>query len=67
LSNEQKIKIIGGQSFDDGNVSWAGYSGQDGINSVNNQAYVSGFSTAAAVGMTWNPDLAEAQYKALGK
>ncbi|KAK6214287.1 hypothetical protein LQW54_004513 [Pestalotiopsis sp. IQ-011] len=67
LSNEQKIKIIGGQTFDDGNISWAGYSGQDGINSVNNQAYVSGFSTAAAVGMTWNPDLAEAQYKALGE
>lgn len=67
LTNSQKIKIINGQSFTTGNVSWAGYAGKDGINGVNNQAYVSGFPTAAAVGMTWNPDLAESQYHALGK
>jgi hypothetical protein len=67
LTNVQKIKIITGQSFTSGNVSWNGYATADGVNGVNNHAYVSGFSTAAAVGMTWNPDLAQAQYVALGK
>lgn len=66
LNNSQKIKIITGQGFSTGNVTWAGYAGKDGVDGVNNQAFVSGFSTAAAVGMTWNPDLAEAHYKALG-
>ncbi|KAI1841035.1 hypothetical protein JX266_012754 [Neoarthrinium moseri] len=67
LTNAQKVKIINGHSFTAGNISWAGYAGKDGIDGVNNQAYVSGFSTAAAVGMTWNPDLAEAHYLALGE
>lgn len=59
--------MITNRNFDTGNISWSGYEGCDGVDGVNNQAYVSGFSTAGAVGMTWNPDLAQAQYQALGK
>jgi beta-glucosidase-like glycosyl hydrolase len=67
LTNVQKIQVITNQKFSTGNLTWNGYEGCDGVDGVNNQAFVSGFSTAAAVGMTWNAELAQAQYQALGK
>ncbi|ETS72904.1 hypothetical protein PFICI_15296 [Pestalotiopsis fici W106-1] len=65
LTNEQKVQIITGQSFE-GNQSWAAYQKKDGVVGVNMQLFVSAFSMINAATMTWNPDLVEAQFRATG-
>ncbi|KAK9425439.1 hypothetical protein SUNI508_12973 [Seiridium unicorne] len=67
LTNEQKAKIIVGQSFTSDEASWTPLSSKDGVSGVNMALFVSGFPQINAAAMTWNPDLMEAQLKATGE
>jgi beta-glucosidase len=66
LTNEQKIRVIGGQSVVSGNTTWNGLVTGDGGAGDNMQFYVSAFSMPSATTMTWNKSLIEAQFRATG-
>lgn len=66
LSNTQKIAIITGQSVS-GNVTWNKLEAKDGAAGINNQFYVSGFSMPNALITTWNKDLFETHFNAIGQ
>jgi beta-glucosidase len=66
LTNDQKVQVITGQSFA-GNVTWTAMRTGDGGNGINMKFFVTGFSAASALGMTWNSDLFAAQYQAIGE
>ncbi|OLN85832.1 putative beta-glucosidase D [Colletotrichum chlorophyti] len=65
LDNSQKVSIITGQSIT-GNATWAALNNKDGVSGINYQFYVSGFSMANALTMSWNRLLIERQFKAIG-
>ncbi|OHF04312.1 hypothetical protein CORC01_00651 [Colletotrichum orchidophilum] len=65
LDTAAKVSIITGQSVT-GNATWAALNQKDGVSGVDWQFYVSGFSMANALGMSWNRQLIEDQFKALG-
>lgn len=67
MTNQQKIRIIGGEGVESGNVTFKGLVTGDGGAGVNMQFYVSAFSMPAATTMTWNRTLIEAQFKATGE
>ncbi|WYZ33836.1 hypothetical protein EsH8_I_000112 [Colletotrichum jinshuiense] len=66
LDNAQKVSIITGQSVT-GNATWTALNNKDGVSGVNYQFYVSGFSMANALTMSWNRQLIEQQFKAVGE
>ncbi|KAH8657978.1 glycoside hydrolase superfamily [Xylariales sp. PMI_506] len=66
LTNEQKIKIINGQSVVGANSTFKALAAHDGDSGINQQFYVSGFSMVHSLVMTWNKDLYYQQFKALG-
>lgn len=66
LSNSEKISIITGESIT-GNNTWTAYEAKDGAAGVNNHFFVSGFSMPHAVASTWNRDLIEEHFKAIGQ
>lgn len=66
LTNSQKIEIINGQSVS-GNATWAALEKKDGVAGINNQFYVSGFAMPNALITTWNRDLFEQHFKAVGQ
>ncbi|KAH8898062.1 glycoside hydrolase [Thozetella sp. PMI_491] len=63
LNNTQKVAIITGQSIDG---EWTALKNKDGVSGINYQFYVSGFSMANALTMTWDRQHFEAQFKAVG-
>ncbi|GKT56101.1 beta-glucosidase D protein [Colletotrichum tofieldiae] len=65
LDNAQKVSIITGQSVT-GNATWTALNNKDGVSGINYQFYVSGFSMANALTMSWNRQLIEQQFKAVG-
>ncbi|GKT50491.1 putative beta-glucosidase D [Colletotrichum spaethianum] len=65
LNNAQKVSIITGQSVT-GNATWTALNNKDGASGINYQFYVSGFSMANALTMSWNRQLYEQQFKAIG-
>ncbi|KAJ4114731.1 hypothetical protein NW768_011285 [Fusarium equiseti] len=66
LNNTEKITIITGGSLD-GNNSWTALNAKDGVSGINFQFYVSGFTMANALAMSWNRDLIRRQFKAVGQ
>lgn len=67
LTNSQKIALITGQDIDDGNVTWTALSTKDGSVGINMNFFVSGFTSPAALVMTWNRTLYEENFAALGQ
>ncbi|KAM0205566.1 hypothetical protein ACHAQI_009126 [Fusarium lateritium] len=66
LNNTEKITIITGGSLD-GDHTWTALNAKDGVSGINFQFYVSGFTMANALAMSWNRDLIERQFKAVGQ
>jgi beta-glucosidase len=64
LNNTEKIAIITGQSIDG---VWTALNNKDGVSGINYQYFVSGFSMANALTMTWDRSHFEAQFKAVGE
>ncbi|KAK1464807.1 hypothetical protein CMEL01_12162 [Colletotrichum melonis] len=65
LDTAAKVSIITGQSVT-GNATWTALNNKDGVSGINYQFYVSGFSMANALTMSWNRQLIEEQFKAIG-
>lgn len=66
LTNDQKISIITGESLT-GNATWTALEAKDGAAGVNNQFFASGFSMPNALITTWNKDLFETHFNAIGQ
>ncbi|XEV01614.1 hypothetical protein FSHL1_006901 [Fusarium sambucinum] len=66
LNNTEKITIITGGSLS-GNNNWTALNAKDGVSGINFQFYVSGFTMANALAMSWNRDLIQRQFKAVGQ
>lgn len=66
LDNSQKIDIINGDSLT-GNVTWTALNNKDGAAGINNQFFASGFSMPNALVTTWNAELFESHFKAIGE
>ncbi|KAG5657988.1 hypothetical protein KAF25_006939 [Fusarium avenaceum] len=66
LNNTEKITIITGGSLD-GNNTWTALNTKDGVSGINYQFYVSGFTMANALTMSWDRDLIQRQFKAVGQ
>ncbi|KAH8202201.1 hypothetical protein TruAng_003676 [Truncatella angustata] len=67
LTNAQKISIITGQSITDDNATWTPLVTKDGAVGVNMNFFVSGFTTPAALAMTWNRTLFLENFAAVGQ
>ncbi|KAF7547531.1 hypothetical protein G7Z17_g7682 [Cylindrodendrum hubeiense] len=65
LNNTEKITIITGGSLT-GDHAWTALNTKDGVSGINYQFYVSGFTMANALTMSWNRDLIKSQFKAVG-
>ncbi|KAF6833223.1 beta-glucosidase D protein [Colletotrichum musicola] len=65
LDNAAKISIITGQSIT-GNATWTALANKDGVSGINYAFYVSGFTMANALTMSWNRELIEQQFRAVG-
>jgi beta-glucosidase len=63
LNNTEKIAIITGQNIDG---VWTALSNKDGVSGINFQFYVSGFTMANALAMTWDRQHVYYQFKAVG-
>lgn len=66
LNNTEKITIITGGSLD-GDNTWTALNTKDGVSGINFQFYVSGFTMANALTMSWDRDLIQRQFKAVGQ
>lgn len=67
LNVTQKIAIVMASDFTSDNASWTAYTNTDGVDGINFYYYVSGFCMGNALTQTWNRDLIEAQFKAVGE
>ncbi|KAF0319592.1 periplasmic beta-glucosidase [Colletotrichum asianum] len=69
LDNAAKISIITGQSVTSNSTSgssWTALANKDGVSGINYAFYVSGFTMANALTMSWNRELIEQQFRAIG-
>lgn len=66
LTNSQKIEIINSGSLS-GNVTWTALVNKDGAAGINNQFFASGFSMPNGLVTTWNRDLFEKHFNAIGQ
>ncbi|KAF4814898.1 putative beta-glucosidase D [Colletotrichum siamense] len=69
LDNAAKVSIITGQSVTSNSTSgssWTALANKDGVSGINYAFYVSGFTMANALTMSWNRELIEQQFRAIG-
>ncbi|KAF5521918.1 putative beta-glucosidase D [Colletotrichum aenigma] len=69
LDNAAKVSIITGQSVTSNSSSgssWTALANKDGVSGINYAFYVSGFTMANALTMSWNRELIEQQFRAIG-
>jgi len=63
LTNTEKIQLITGS--DVSSVNWSALQFKDGTQGVQGYDYVTGWSQASALGMTWDKDLMSTQFSAV--
>ncbi|KAI9146985.1 putative beta-glucosidase D [Paramyrothecium foliicola] len=66
LTNAEKVSIITGASVENNVSNWDALSVSDGASGVNMHFFVSGFGTPGALTMSWNRELFEQQFRAIG-
>ncbi|KAJ0335961.1 hypothetical protein COL922a_008572 [Colletotrichum nupharicola] len=69
LDNAAKVSIITGQSVTSNSTSgssWTALANKDGLSGINYAFYVSGFTMANALTLSWNRELIEQQFRAIG-